>query len=195
MTINDLAQSSHRFLVRISLSHKHKSPQIEHTQHSQKQEEVMQTPIVQVVRYPSRPPLPRADLRHNRHQKRAQVAPQCRCRKRQRRTQTPHRVRRLLVEKLQLPNIRKHLRASDDEVLRNLPEYRHWRQFHIVAIVPFNDPQPHDLQHSCGYHHEDRYEEPCPHPLELSEAVFVTGEFPCHGNDELVVDRDPEEDA
>ncbi|GER28115.1 Golgi-body localisation protein domain [Striga asiatica] len=132
-------ENPHSPLVTVPPGHHHKRPQIHHAQPSQQQKEVVQLPPVQVIRYPPYPSPSRAQPRHHRHQKRAQIIPERRRRQRQRRAQAPHRVRRLLVEKLQLPHERENLRTPNYKILRRLPQNRH------VCISP-TPPEPHRLE-------------------------------------------------
>lgn len=184
------------YFIFIHPGHPKKHTQVHHTQHSQKPEEIMQLPIVQIIRQPPRPSISSTRLRDNSHKQGTQVLAKRHRQKRESRADAPHSIRSLLVEELQLPNEGEHLSTPDDEVLRDLPEYGNGDHLLLLEqVMSLNNVQSDELQDAGGENGEDGYEEADAHSLKLGEAVFVGGEFAGEGDDEAVVEGDPEDDA
>lgn len=191
----DLAESPHCSLVCIPLGHNEKGKQVENTEDSQEEEEVVKVAIIQIVRYPPVLPTSATHIRHDGHKHRAQVISQgYRC-ERQCRAEAPHGIWRLLIEKFQLSDECEDFRTSYDEVLGNLPEDCQGNSLMVVVVVSFYYAQPHYLQDACSEHGENGYEEAYAHALELGDSISVSGELSGYWDNDPVIDGNPDYDT
>lgn len=112
-------------LERVEFSAEQIINQVHQLQNRDQPIEILQFPPIQItIRQPIRPIASRRELVHKRHQKRARVTPGGDRQPEQRRRGAPHTLRRLVVEKLQMPNRHKRLCYSVETVLRQQSENR-----------------------------------------------------------------------
>jgi hypothetical protein len=112
-------------LVPVEVGADEEEEEVEGAKNGQEPEEVVEAAPVEVVDEPGLPaPVVARDAVHHRDQHGAQEVAARDGAQVHRRAQAPHPLRRLTVEKLQLPNLRKNLRAPPQKVLRHKPENR-----------------------------------------------------------------------
>ena len=121
-------ETKHRFSLRslllLILSRREEvNRHVDKTKTSQKPEEVIEMTRIQIIRDPTFTTIPRREVSHKREDQRTQVVPKSIGQKSQSTAQAPHRIWRLIIEKLKLANEVKHFRRTEDEVLRNLPHH------------------------------------------------------------------------
>nr|GLL44166.1 Os05g0336000 [Ipomoea trifida] len=124
-----LLQFNHRIrqirdfsLVLIVLSHNKKEPKIHHIKQRNKPVIIIQARIIKVV---ENPPFPTTLLRHARHRGQHEATkkiPNSQTRRKTRRPQTLHTLRRLVVEELRLGDLHERVGQSEEEELREQHE-------------------------------------------------------------------------
>ncbi|URE12723.1 hypothetical protein MUK42_23890 [Musa troglodytarum] len=160
----------------------------------QEPEEVVEVAAVEVVRNPSRLPVLRGDACDDGNKQAAQVVAERRRGEREGGAHAPHRVRRLVVEELQLSDEGEDLGCPHDDVLRHLPEHGHGN-IAIGPLVPRHHPEPRDLEKASRRHGEDGDHQADAHARQVGEAPLPTRKPSGHRNDDAVVDGNPDDDA
>ena len=149
--------------------------------------------LVEILRYPSRPATSTGDGHHQSDKKAAREAPGRHGGDAHGAAEAPQAFRELVVEELRHGDIHEHLRRSDQQVLRDLPEDAESAgRVDADADASCGAHQPLLLHHAGGDHGGGGDDEPRPHPLELRRLVRYLG----HDLDDAeAVDEDEGRDA
>ena len=129
---------------------------------------------------------------NQRHEQSAHIVPDRNRHPEQRRRRTPHTLRRLVVEELQMPDRHKSLGDSVETVLRNQPEKRdrdHRVRF-IQKSVLNRDAFAFDLNESGDERCDYRDHESDSHAVEERDASLESGEFSGDFDEDAVVEDD-----
>ncbi|BAS90801.1 Os04g0597534, partial [Oryza sativa Japonica Group] len=152
------------------------------------QEEVIQVTVIQVQWKPPCIAPYRGHLRHQSHQLRVEQVPERYGEEVERRRRAPHRLRRLVVEELQLPDGERRVGGGHHEVLRQQPRDAHGGRPGPGRV------QPARLGARGHAHRDDRRRVAEPHELQRRERHGAAEAPARRGHHGPVVERDEDGD-